>query len=417
MTKKSSHVTTAEPTSDAWKRRRDALAKTADVRTLSRPLRNGRTLPLAYTRTRERSTAPVLVLPGGPGLASVLPYQRFRAASAKRGIDLLMVEHRGVGLSRKTDEGIDISPEDITVGEVLADIVAVLDAENIDRITVYGSSYGSYLAGAFGARHPDRVAGMALDSAMLDASSKRATDQELNRLYWHGTEGTFDHARRIRQLAEDGTISVKDAGFPIQLIHETGGPTLVASVLDLIERGRGSGAWSWLQKLGAMDAMRIRPFLMEFDLVARTAFTELGYGLPHDTADGPLTSDTGYVALGDDFPPFAGDPVDIRAALPGFEWPLTIISGDRDIRTPRIVAEEAARLAPNAALVAVASHGHSALDTAPKVALDVIEHIIAAPPSTPPPPLRELSAPQSLMTRFIKVRLLLARLRPVRNHR
>ena len=417
MTKKGSHVAAAEPTSDAWTRRRDALARSTGVRTLARPLRDGRTLPLAYTRIGERSAAPVLVLPGGPGLASVLPYQRFRSAAARRRIDLLMIEHRGVGLSRKADDGIDIADEDIAVDEVLADIVAVLDAEGIDRITVYGSSYGSYLSGAFGANHPDRVAGMVLDSAMLDASSKRATAQELNRLYWHGTERTLDHARRIRQLAEDGKISVQDAGFPLQFLHETGGPGLVGSVLDLIERGRSSGVWSWLQRLGATDAVRIRPFLMEFDLVARTAFTELGYGLPHDIADGPLHSDTGYAALGDDFPPFVGNPLDIRAALPSFEWPLAIISGDRDVRTPQVVAEEATRLAPNAALVSVASHGHSALDTAPKIALEVIEHVIASPPSDPASPLSGLSAPQPLMARLIKARVFLAGLRPGRKRR
>lgn len=325
-----------------------------------------------------------------------------------------MIEHRGVGLSRKADDGIDIADADITVGEVLADIAAVLDAEGIENITIYGSSYGSFLAGSFGTRHPDRIAGMVLDSAMLDGTSKRAASQKLNQLYWHGTEETFDQARRIRKLAEGGWIDAAEAGFPIQLLHETGGPASVASVLNLIERERGGGVWSWLQTLGTEDATRLRPFFMEFDLVARAAYTELGYGLPHDTADGPLTGDAGCFTHGKHFPPFTGGPVDLRAALPSFHWPLAIMSGDRDVRTPRAVAEEAARLAPHATLVPISFHGHSALDNAPKVALDVIEHISSTPRGTSIAPLDELRAPQSLMARVISARIFLARMRPFR---
>ncbi|WP_325091271.1 alpha/beta fold hydrolase, partial [Leucobacter sp. M11] len=259
----------------AWERRRAALMKHPDVAIVPRDLPGGRTLPLARVRSGPRGSNPVLVLPGGPGLASVQPYRGFRTAAARRGRDVLMVEHRGVGLSRKTDDGSDLRPEDITIDGVLADLLAVLDAEGIERVCVAGSSYGSYLAGAFGARHPERVRAMILDSPVLDATSTREATRALNRLYWFGTEETAPHAARIRALAERDVIAAAD-GFPLQLLHESGGPALVAGMLDLLEQGRGHRLWSWLTRLGAADVMTVRPFLMEFDLVARAAFTELG---------------------------------------------------------------------------------------------------------------------------------------------
>lgn len=398
---------------DAWGRRRTALAKSAATKTLSRDLPDGRTLPLTYVRSGRRSASPVLVIPGGPGLGSVLPYQRFRAVAAKQGIDVLMVEHRGVGMSRKTDGGADLRPADITVPDVLADLVAVLDAEGIERITVYGSSYGSYLAAAFGASYPDRVSGMILDSPMLDAQSKNDTAQALNDLYWHGTHETADQAARLRALTQRGVVSVAEAGFPVQLIHESGGPDLVASMLNLLEQGKGARVWSWLQGLGASDVMRSRPFLMEFDLVARCAFVELGYGLPHDSEIGPLGSDTSYVGLADQFPPFESESVDVRAALPKFDWPLLVLSGDRDIRTPRSVADHVTALTPNAVLVPIQQHGHSALDNAQPLALRSIHHLME---STTPAPheLKDLRASRSMIARLISLRLGFARVLPKR---
>jgi pimeloyl-ACP methyl ester carboxylesterase len=396
----------------AWERRRAALAKGPGVATSDRALSDGRTLPLAYARAGPRTSSPVLVIPGGPGLASVTLYRRFRAAAAKQGLDVLMVEHRGVGMSRKTDDGADLRPEDVTVKDVLGDLMAVLDAEGVERVVVYGSSYGSYLAGAFGALRPDRVSGMILDSPMLDAQSKRDTARELNRLYWHGTEATSEHALRIRGLVGRGVTTAAEAGFPIQLLHESGGPELVASMLGLLERGRGARVWSWLNRLGALDVMDSRPFLMEFDLVARSAFTELGYGLPHDPDDGPLRSDESFASLSDRFPPFEREPVDIRGALYRFDWPVLVLSGDQDLRTPRAVAEHIVANAPAATLLPVARHGHSALDTAPSLALDAIGHLSDVSDTGSPPESSRVRARPSMIARLISFRLGLATLLP-----
>ena len=396
----------------AWKKRCDQLSKTPGVKTVRRPLPGGRSFPLSYVRNGPQGSAPILVLPGGPGLASVLPYQMLRAGAAKRGLDVVMVEHRGVGMSRKTDAGTDLEPSDVTVAAVLADLVAVLDAERIEQVIVYGSSYGSYLAGAFGAEYPGRVAGMILDSAMLDASSQQMATKHLNELYWHGTPATSDHAERVRSLVANDVLAAHTAGFPLQFLHEFGGPEAVAAMLALRERGKGGRVWAWIRKLGEADVMQSRPFLMEFDLVGRIAFTELDYGAPHDPAHGPLTTDETFADVAKGFPPFEAEPRDIRGALPGFNWPTLVISGDRDVRTPRVIADEIVTCAPHAELVPVRDHGHSALDTAQHLALDAMQHLAGPRTTTPREGLQDLVTKRSMIGRLLAARLTLARYLP-----
>nr|BFE35980.1 hypothetical protein GCM10010200_082310 [Actinomadura rugatobispora] len=54
------------------------------------------------------------------------------------------------------------------------DLAAVLDAARSDQAVVYGATYGSYLAQVFGVWHPDRVAGMVLNSPMQSADDVEA---------------------------------------------------------------------------------------------------------------------------------------------------------------------------------------------------------------------------------------------------
>lgn len=395
-----------------WEKRRAQLAKSPDVKTLRRPLPNGKTLPLGYVRSGTGASTPVLVLPGGPGLASVAPYRLFRAASAKRGLDVVMVEHRGIGMSRRTDEGADLEPGVVSITNVLDDLRAVLDAEGIERVVVYGSSYGSYLAGAFGARHPERVAAMILDSAKLGAGSRQAAGKALNELYWHGTPPTWDVAARIRTLGEQGTLNARESGFPIQFLHEFGGPEAVDAMLTLREHGKGARVWAWIRRLGAADVTRSRPFMMELDLVGRIAFTELGHGAPHDGRYGPLATDETFVDVASRFPPFEAEPYDLREALPRFTWPMLVLSGDRDIRTPRATAEEITAKAPNATLIPIHDHGHSALDTAQGVALDAMRQLATQGSTTPNLGLKDVAAPRTVIGRLISMRLTLAKLLP-----
>ncbi|PRC49291.1 alpha/beta hydrolase, partial [Mycobacterium sp. ITM-2017-0098] len=120
-------------------------------------------------RTGRKSAHPLVVIPGGPGAASIALYRAFRRRAAVAGLDVIMVEHRGVGLSRHDDAGADLPSEALTVDAAVDDIAAVLDDAQVDKAVVYGTSYGSYLAAGMGVRHPGRVQAMVLDSPLLSA--------------------------------------------------------------------------------------------------------------------------------------------------------------------------------------------------------------------------------------------------------
>src|SRR5690625_5954584 len=152
---------------------------------------------------------PVLVIPGGPGTASVLPFDPLRRSLAARGLDVLMMEHRGVGLSRLDAEGHDLPREAMRVREVIADLVAVLDHARVDRVAVYGSDYGAYLAQALAALHPERVHSLVLDSPLTSAEDEKIGQRSFREAYWEGAVPAISStAAVLRRLIEDGVVEI-----------------------------------------------------------------------------------------------------------------------------------------------------------------------------------------------------------------
>ncbi|WP_338888606.1 alpha/beta fold hydrolase [Rhodococcus sovatensis] len=354
--------------------RRTAL-EAPGLRTLRRPATDaGPAFDLAYTRTGPRSAVPVVVLPGGPGLASVLPYRRFRARARKLGIDTLMIEHRGIGLSRSDIDGNDLPVAAITVEAVISDIAAILDHEEIDAAVVYGSSYGTYLACGFGITHPNRVAGLVLDSTVMSAHDHHVVRAHARSLLWDGDEPALaDCARMLRDLV-DGGVDQDEACDVVRKVYEFGGPALLRRLLALARTGDARRTWTFVAQLGRSEAAddTAMPYWMEFGPVSAIAFTELNYAPPPNGQ--PFDPAPQFVDIASKYPPFASEPFDIATHMPDFQWPTAIISGTRDLRTPRPVAVSADSLIPNAHLVTIDS-GHSALDTHQLVALHVIERM------------------------------------------
>ncbi|MGP4014814.1 alpha/beta fold hydrolase [Saccharopolyspora sp. 5N708] len=358
-------------------RLRAKLAAQPGMRTVRRPVTpdGRREFDLSYIRCGPRTDHPVLVIPGGPGLASVCPYQSLRANAIARNLDVLMVEHRGVGLSREDADGVDLPPSALTVDQVVADLAAVLDDCGVRRAVVYGSSYGSYLAQGFGARHPERVAGMVLDSPMLTAQDGQTARTNLRRLFWQGAEPhTAAVARKLRALVRDGVVPTEETGTAVQVVYEFGGIQHLERLLDLLGSGRGRRTWNWLAGLGVQEIGQVHRFTMEHDLVGVISFRELGYQPDPDGL--ALDPNLVFLAPSEAFPPFEGEPYDLPAELPRFDWPTAVISGDRDLRTPRPIAERIVDLLPDAVLVPLADLGHSALDTHQLAALHVT-HAVA----------------------------------------
>ena len=138
----------------------------------------------------SNSSAPrletIVAMEGGPGYPSTgtrYSYiELFRPLMDRR--DLLLVDHRGTGLSNALDcqklqsepnpQHDGISACGATLGNAaylygtpLAadDLSAVLDALGINQIDLYGDSYGTYFSQTFAVRHPQKLRALVLDSA------------------------------------------------------------------------------------------------------------------------------------------------------------------------------------------------------------------------------------------------------------
>ena len=356
------------------KRRRahDKLAALPGVRAVRRPTRpdGDQEFDLFYVRTGRKSAHPLVVIPGGPGAASIALYRGLRRRAAVEGIDVLMIEHRGVGMSRHDDRGADLPPEALTIGQVVDDVAAVLDDAQVDKAVVYGTSYGTYVAAGVGVRHPDRVYGMILDSPVLSAHDIDAVREETRRLLWDGDAAeTADLAPKVRQLVDQEMLTPEAAQLAAA-VYGFAGPAVLRRQLDLLLAGR-RGLWSVLARGARFLFERKAPYRHEPDLVGRIGYRELNYAAVPDGK--PLDPAVAYHEIAADTAEFETEPFDLSDEMPRFTWPTVVISGGRDLITPPAVARRIASLIPGAVLVNLPTAGHSVLDLRERAALEIIK--------------------------------------------
>jgi len=356
------------------KRRRahDKLAGLPGVRAVRRPIRPDGALEfdLFYVRTGRKSTHPLVVIPGGPGAASVALYRGFRRRAAAEGLDVIMIEHRGVGMSRHDDSGTDLAPEALTIDQVVDDVAAVLDDAQVGKAVIYGTSYGTYIAAGVGVRHPDRVHAMVLDSPVLSAHDIDAVREETRRLLWDGaTPETAELAARVRKLVDQDMLPPEAAQLAAA-VYGFAGPRVLRRQLDLLLTRRRA-LWSVLDRGARFLFERKAPYRHEPDLVGRIGFRELNYAAVPDGK--PLDPAVAYREIATDSTKFEAEPFDLAGEMPKFSWPTVVISGGRDLITPPAVARRIASLVPGAVLVSLDTAGHSTIDFRERTALDIIK--------------------------------------------
>lgn len=345
------------------------LAKLPGVRPVRRPVSpaSDDEFDLYYVRTGRKSAHPLVIIPGGPGVASVRLYQGLRRRAAAAGLDVIMMEHRGVGMSRHVDSGADLPPEALTIDQVVDDIAAVLDDAHVDSAVVYGTSYGTYLAAGLGVRHPSRVNAMVLDSPVLSHHDIDLVRDAIRGVLLKGNSPqTAALAPKVRQLVDAGAMT-PSAGEVAAAVYGYGGAKLLDRQLDLLLEGRMM-LWRGLCRVTTALNRKV-PYRYEDDLVSRIALRELDYaaepdGLPLDPA----------VAMRETMPgtaTFESEPYDLVAEMPSFGWSTVIVAGGRDLITPPAVAERVAALVPNPVLLELPSMGHSALDFREPAALAI----------------------------------------------
>jgi pimeloyl-ACP methyl ester carboxylesterase len=298
-------------------------------------------------------------------VASVQVYRGLRRRAAAAGLDVIMIEHRGVGMSRHDDDGADLPPEALTVNQVVDDVAAVLDDAKVDSAVIYGSSYGTYIAAGVGVRHPGRVRSMVLDSPLLSRHDIVIVRRAIRRLLLRGdSPETAPLAPKVRKLVDAGVMTAS-ATQVVATIYGHGGPTLLDRQLDLLLDGRNMLWWA----LSHFTTLGNLPYRYEEDLVSRIAFRELDYaaepdGLPLDPAVAEREARTQTAT-------FEDEPYNLPAEMPNFGWPTAVISGGRDLITPPAVAQRVASLLPRAELLKMPTMAHSALDFREPAALAI----------------------------------------------
>ncbi|WP_033067769.1 prolyl aminopeptidase [Thalassospira australica] len=109
---------------------------------------------------------PVIFLHGGPGAGISPNSRRFFDPDKYR---VVLFDQRGAGRSRPFG-----SLEDNTTDHLISDIEALREACGIEQWLVFGGSWGSTLALAYGQAHPDRVTGFVLRGIFLGSTSEIA---------------------------------------------------------------------------------------------------------------------------------------------------------------------------------------------------------------------------------------------------
>jgi proline iminopeptidase len=389
-------------TMNAGRRRvHDKLAALPGVRPVRRPIVAGGSeeFDLFYVRTGKKSAHPLVIIPGGPGAASVALYRGLRRRAANAGLDVIMIEHRGVGLSRHDDAGADLPPEAMTIDDVVEDIAAVLDDAQVGSAVIYGTSYGTYLAAGLGARHPGRVHAMILDSPLLSADDIDVVRAATRRVLWDGDEPeTAGLAVKVRRLFDDGVLTPTAVQLAADM-YGVAGPDLLGRQLDLLLEGQD---WLW----GAVGFgtrlffERKTPYHNEPDLVGRIGYRELNYGAEPDGKPLDPAVALRELAIGD--PNFVAEPYDLISAMPAFTWPTVVISGGRDLTTPRAVAKKIADLIPDSVLVEMPTAGHSVIDDREGSALEIVKAVYAGTMNQLPRRSTQLdAAPRAMSVRLL----------------
>ena len=142
---------------------------------------------------------PVVFLHGGPGAGATATHRRFFDPAHYR---IVIFDQRGAG--RSTPHG---ELGDNTTAHIVADIERLRVARGIDRWLVFGGSWGSTLALAYGEMHPERVRALILRGIFL------GTRKEID-WFLYGIKTVFPEAwRAFAEFLPEGERSDLLAGY------------------------------------------------------------------------------------------------------------------------------------------------------------------------------------------------------------
>lgn len=178
------------------------------------------------------------------------------------------------------------------------DLAAVLDALEIDRVDMYGDSYGTFFGQVFAGRHPDRLRTLILDGAYPTYGESA----------WYPTQGPALR-RALTAVCARSALCAAEPGMPVPLLEQLL-ERLRAKPMQVRAPG-GDGRWHWVKldpeavAAVAYNATYLSPTYREFTAAVRAALEgdarPLGrlfaeYWWTGDTSSNPREYSTGAEA-------------------------------------------------------------------------------------------------------------------------
>jgi pimeloyl-ACP methyl ester carboxylesterase len=371
-------------------------------------------VPVAAADNADAPSGVLVVLTGGPGQGGVafVPRVRARMRALLRRYRLVMLDQRGTGRYALSCPALQraMGTSDLTVpprgavescarrlgarrrfystADTVADLEALRVALGADKLTLDGTSYGTFVAERYAIAHPDRVARLVLDSVVPAAG--------LDGLEVVGMHEVARVLRAVCRAQRCPGDPAADLAAVVRARHD--GPEIYDTLVALsVGAPSFPGVLAALRAARRGDAGRLERIVRAVRQAQRAPAEVLSQGLHAATICADLRPPWGGPAA-----PLAGrtqalrravaraDPAPFdRATVTGngvavtcLRWPPTptppaprtddlppvptlLLAGARDLSTPLPWAREQRAHTPNGKLVVVPDSGHSVQSRAP----------------------------------------------------
>jgi pimeloyl-ACP methyl ester carboxylesterase len=366
----------------------------------------------------DNASAPrgvLVVLTGGPGQGGVdfVPRVRARMRPVLRQYRMVMLDQRGTGAAALRCPALQraVGTSDLTVpprgaveacarrlgpqrafystADTVADLEALRTALGADKLTLDGTSYGTFVAERYAIAHPDRVAKLVLDSVVpatsvdgLEVDGMHETARVLRavcRAQHCPGDPAADLASVVRARHDgpelDDTLVALSVGAPtfpgvIAALREAraGHPQHLDRIVRVVRRAQRAPAPVLSQGLHAATLCAdLRPPwgnsaapLAGREAAVRRAAARVNPS-PYDRS---TVVGNGLIQACVRWPPTPAPPAGPKTDdLPPV--PTLLLAGDRDLSTPLPWAREQAAHTPDGRLVVVHGSGHSVQSRAP----------------------------------------------------
>jgi len=385
----------------------------------------------------------MLLLAGGPGQASAETFDLARQGAVWQayfpGYTLVAYDDRGTGesgaLSCATNETVDACGDSIsgaafyTTRDHAEDIESVRTALGVDKLAIYGVSYGTKHAVAYALAYPTHVERLLLDSELLPQrdffglASLQTIPRSIDLICAAGAcptlpanvgEELVSYANTLHDSPLTGNVTPTPAGTiavlvdgdtMVNLAYESDLSSGVSSELPAAVDAALRGWPLPLERLEAMDQIVQQATASDIDTALYLATTCGDGPFPWAPTDPVATRLADLQNAIDALAPGATGALGSWAVLdsapvscafwpapsggaqlgpgPLPDVPVLVLSGDRDIRTPTSSAVQIASQFPQGHVLVVPGSGHSVLDRS-ACAADAVRGWLdgATPPAT-----------------------------------